>query len=127
MVWGWQVVVGVPVGVLGVTEAGVVPQFGVLPQEGHGPAWPGCWPSSAPAPAPAPNEAAPAPLSRENTRGVSVGPTVLGPSFICPPTHPLTLSRSAFNDTSAQPEMPQMPIHTQPGTGLSARDTAVNK
>lgn len=79
---GWQVLVGVLVGVLVATEAGVVPRCGVPPQAGHGPAWPGCWPSSAPVPAP--SEDAPAPLRRGNTRIVSAGPTVLGSSFTCP-------------------------------------------
>lgn len=126
---GWQVVVGVPAGVPVGTEAEVVPPCRVPPQAGHGPVWLGCWPSSAPAPVPAPSEAAPAPLCRENTRGVSAGPTVLGPSFTCPlaVTHPLTLSQSVLSDTPAQSETPQIPIHIQLGAGLTAGGTAVNK
>lgn len=123
---GWQVMVGVLVGVLVATEAGVVPQCGVPPQAGHGPAWPDCWPSSAPAPAP--SEAAPAPLHRENTKDITAGPRALGPSFTCPLTitHPLTLPQSGLSDTSAQTEIPKIPTHTQLGSGLSAGGTAVN-
>lgn len=91
-----------PAGARAATEAGAVPRCGVPPPAGRGPAWPGCWPAAAPAPAPAPGEAAPVPLHRENARGVSAGPAVLGPSFTCPPgaTPPLTPSQAAPGDTT---------------------------
>lgn len=42
-------------------------------------------------------------------------------------THPLTLCQSGLSDTSAPLEMPQISIHTQPGSGLSAGGTAMSK
>lgn len=110
---GWQVVVGVRVGEPAETEAGVVPQCGVPPQEGHVPAWPGYWPSSAPAPAPAPSEAAPAPLCRENTRG---GGSQQGPSTPVLMS-PLTLAPSVLSDTPAQRETPQIAYQSSQAQG----------
>lgn len=84
---GWQVVVVVRVAAPVETKVVVEPRFGVPPQAGHGPTWPGYLPSSAPAPShvPAPGEGAPAPLNRTHkglSRAHEPGALSSNPNFV---------------------------------------------